>query len=179
MPRRCASGKPPSRDDLYEIAAARAGYFTGADAAKAGFSLPLLHHDITRGRVERTGRGIFRLVHFPPSENEDLVVVWLWSDRRGVFSHDTALLLHGLSDVLPARKHPTVPTTWSRRRLRVPPGVVLHHSDLDPGDITWKGPIPLPSVQCSLLDCSAAHLAPDLFCQAVRPLPCQGLQHPG
>jgi predicted transcriptional regulator of viral defense system len=178
MRRHSVSGTPPSWDALYEVAATQAGYLTSADVAKAGFSLPLLHHHITRGRVERSGRGIFRLVHFPPTENEDLVVVWLWSDRKGVFSHDTALLLHGLSDVLPAQKHLTVPTTWARRRLRVPPGVVLHHADLDPGDIVWKGPIPVTSIRCSLLDCSAAHLTPELLRQAVQDALERGLCQP-
>jgi hypothetical protein len=37
------------------------------------------------------------------------VVLWLWSGREGVFSHETALALHELSDVMPATRHVTVP----------------------------------------------------------------------
>ena len=32
----------------------------------------------------------------------------------GVFSHDTALALHELSDALPARAHLTLPASWRR-----------------------------------------------------------------
>jgi predicted transcriptional regulator of viral defense system len=59
------------------------------------------------------------------------VPIWLWSERVGVFSHETALGLHELSDVLPARIHLTLPAKWRRRRLRVPKGVVVHHADVD------------------------------------------------
>jgi hypothetical protein len=52
-------------------------------------------------------------VHFPAGEHEEPVVVWLWSERQGVFSHQTALGLHGLSEgesaldrALPARRTP-------------------------------------------------------------------------
>jgi len=47
-------------------------------------------------------RGVYRLEHFPAGEHEDLVALWLWTDRAGVFSHETALALHGLSDTLPS-----------------------------------------------------------------------------
>jgi hypothetical protein len=40
---------------------------------------------------------------FPGRESEALVTAWLWSDQAGVISHQTALSLHGLSDVLPAQ----------------------------------------------------------------------------
>ena len=55
---------------------------------------------------------MYRLVEFPTGEHEDLVIAWLWSDRAGVFSHDTALALHNLSDALPAHLHMTLPATW-------------------------------------------------------------------
>ncbi len=42
-------------------------------------------------------RGVYRLVHFPVGDHEDLTAVWLWSEREGVFSHETALALHDLS----------------------------------------------------------------------------------
>ncbi len=56
-------------------------------AAEAGFSSQLLLNHIRAGRVTRTRRGIYRLVHFPAGEHEELVVAWLWSYRAGVVSH--------------------------------------------------------------------------------------------
>lgn len=55
-------------------------------------------HYVHIGRVVRVRRGIYRLVHFPAGEHEELVAAWLWSEPAGVVSHQTALALHGLSD---------------------------------------------------------------------------------
>ena len=75
---------------------------TNKQAAEAGYSLPLLQFYVQTGRLERVQRGILRLVHYPPGDNEDLVPLWLWSEQKGAFSHETALMLHDLSDALPS-----------------------------------------------------------------------------
>jgi predicted transcriptional regulator of viral defense system len=92
--------------------------------------------------VLRVRRGIYRLVHSPLGEHEELVVAWLWSEHAGVLSHQSALALHGLSDVLPAHVHLTLPLAFRSRRLRVPADLVLHHADVPPEDRSWFGAIP-------------------------------------
>src|SRR5262245_29846537 len=129
----------PDWDRLFETEAAHNGYFTTKDAAGAGYSTQLLLKHIRAGRVVRTRRGIYRLVHFPAGEHEELVTAWLWSGRAGVISHQTALALHGLSDALAAHVHLTLPSAWRRRRFRVPADVVLHHADVPQEDRTWFG----------------------------------------
>jgi predicted transcriptional regulator of viral defense system len=166
MPRRSARGPGPDQGKLYEVAATQAGYFTSRQAAEAGYSLPLLHYHVRARRFERMARGIFRLVQFPASGHEDLVVLWLWSTRQGVFSHETALSLHELSDALPAHRHLTLPLSWAARRLRVPAGSVLHHAELAPEEISWNGPVPVTSVVRTLVDCVAAGADPHLVRQA-------------
>jgi predicted transcriptional regulator of viral defense system len=106
-------------------------------------------------------------VHFPPGDHEDLVVVWLWSDRVGVFSHETVLALHQLSDVLPAKMHLTLPASWKVRRLQVPAGVVLHFADLDAADRAWAGAVQLTTPARTVLDCAAAGVSPELVKQAI------------
>src|SRR5258706_8889267 len=133
----------PDWDRLYELAAPQSGYFTLSQAREAGYSPPLVQHHLGAGRIERVARGVFRLVHFPPSDHEDLVVPWLWSDRPGVFSHETAPMLHELSDVLPSSRHLSVPASWAHRRLRVPKRVILHFQDLARTDVAWKGAGPV------------------------------------
>lgn len=135
MPRmRLAPGAPPSWDALYQLAAPQAGYFSVSQAAAAGYSIPLIQYYVRRGRLQRALRGILRLAHFPPGEFEDLVPIWLWSRREGLFSHETALVLHGLSDALPGTTSLTLPEAWRRRRIRVPTGVVAHYDDVRPAD---------------------------------------------
>jgi predicted transcriptional regulator of viral defense system len=166
-PMRPSTGRP-SWDRIYEIAAAQAGYLTRAQAHAAGYSDPLLHHYVGRRRLERTARGLFRLVQFPVSEDEDYVIAWLWSRQEGTFSHETALRLHQLSDVLPSEKHLTMPTSWRRRRVNVPDGIVLHYADLHVGDVAWHGPVRVTSPLRTLLDCEDAAVSPELLEQARR-----------
>jgi predicted transcriptional regulator of viral defense system len=162
---------PPSKPDwdcLFETAGAQEGYFTTQQAADAGYSSQLLLKHIRAGRVARTRRGIYRLVHFPAGEHEELVTAWLWSERAGVISHQTALALHGLSDALPAHVHLTLPSAWRRRRFRVPAAVVLHHADVPPEDRTWFGAVPTTSSRRSLSDCAREGLSPELLRQAAQ-----------
>src|SRR5579863_8308772 len=100
MPRPASSGTTPDWDRLYETAAAQAGYVSLTQSLEAGYSRQLLRHYVKEGRLERAGRGIYRIVHYPIGENEDLVPLWLWSNQAGIFSHETALMLHQLSDAL-------------------------------------------------------------------------------
>lgn len=165
----------PDWDDLFEIAAGQEGLFTGRQAATAGYSLQLLTHHVHAGRVVRVRRGVYRLVHFPAGEHEDLVAVWLWADQQGVFSHQTALALHGLSDVLPSKIHLTLPAAWRRRRLRTPPGVVVHHADIADSERSWYGSVPVTSPRQTLTDCAGAHISPDLLHQAVEQAMARGL----
>ena len=158
----------PDWTTLYALAATQDGHFTTSQAADAGYSRPLLDHHVKAGRFLRILRGIYRLRDFPSADHEDLVVAWLWSDQQGVVSHETALLLHGLSDVLPDRVDLTVPAAWLARRLKVPPLVRLHHADVPVADRAWSGPIPVTSPLRTLADCVSDHVQPDLIAQAVR-----------
>jgi predicted transcriptional regulator of viral defense system len=158
----------PDWDRLYEIASGQEGLFTTQQAAEANYSPQLLIHHLGSGRAVRVRRGIYRLVHFPAGEHEDLVMAWLWSEQRGIFSHQTALSLHKLSDLLPARLHLTLPLSWRRRRFRTPENLVLHHADIPKQERAWFGAVPITSVRRTLRDCAHARLAPDLLRQAAN-----------
>ena len=108
----------PDWNSLYAFAEGQGGQFTTAQAAEAGYSPQLLNKYLKSGRVVRTTRGVYRLVQFPAAEHEDLVTILLLSQQHGVFSHETALMLHSLSDVLLSTIHLTLPSAWRHRRLR-------------------------------------------------------------
>ncbi len=111
---------------MHAIAFQQAGYFTAAQALEAGYSYQAQRYHVDAGNWVRVDRGLFRLPEWP-SDPDDIFVRWtLWSAGRGVVSHDSALAIHGLSDIDPAKVH-----------LTVPPGmrasdslVVLHVADL-------------------------------------------------
>ena len=165
----------PDWDRLYETALAQEGHFTTQQALDAGYSSQLLVKYLNSGKIIRVRRTVYRLKHFPPGQQEDLVALWLWSDRAGIFSHETALMLHELSDVLPARAHLTVPAKWRRRRLQVPDGVVLHYADVPKRDRAWVGAVPVTSPARTLADCAADYVSPDFLSSAISQALARGM----
>jgi predicted transcriptional regulator of viral defense system len=165
----------PNWQALYDTAASQEGLFTTRQAAAAGYSDPLLAHYQKAGRIARIRRGIYRLVHFPSGEQEELVAAWLWTDAVGMLSHRTALALQGLSDVLPAQIHLTLPPAWRQRRLRIPKGLTLHYADIPKQDQSWNGAVPVTSTRRTLNDCALAGLSPDLLRQATKQALARGL----
>ena len=165
----------PDWDRLYETALAQEGHFTTQQALDAGYSSQLLVKHLNSGKIIRVRRTVYRLKHFPPGQQEDLVALWLWSDRAGVFSHETALMLHELSDVLPARAHLTVPAKWRRRRLQVPDGAVLHYADVPKRDRAWVGAVPVTSPARTLADCAADYVSPDFLSSAISQALARGM----
>ncbi len=159
--------RSPDWDSLFVVAQEQDGYFTTTQASQSGYSRPLLHKHLASGKMVRARRGIYRLVHFPVSDHEDLVVFWLWTEQAGVFSHETALALHDLSDALPGKVHLTVPPSWRRRRLRVPAGLVLHFADVGEVDRASYSAVPLTAPLRTLRDCIEANVAADLVRQAI------------
>lgn len=174
----CVRSPGPRWDDLYAAAEAQEGLFSTSQAAAAGYSPQLLAKYRKNGRVRRVRRGVYRLVHFPAGAHEDLVAVWLWSEAQGVFSHETALALHELSDVLPARVHVTLPAEWVRRRFRVPRGVVLHYADVTARERAWVGPVPITKPLRTIEDCIAAHASPEVIEKAAHDARRRGLLTP-
>ncbi|MBT9588788.1 type IV toxin-antitoxin system AbiEi family antitoxin domain-containing protein [bacterium] len=162
-------------NNLYEVASSQSGYFTATQAAECAFSFQLLEHHVRTGRLGRVQRGIYRLTHFPPGEHDDLVVLWLWSEQKGIFSHGTALALHELSDYLPVRYHLTVPFNWKSRRLRVPNLVQLHFADISPNDHTYYGCFSITTVTRTLADCEQDAMSPEWLRQAYQQAEGRGL----
>ncbi len=86
----------------------------------------------------REHRGIYRLALFPESEHSQLILWSIWSRNRkdvpqGVYSHETALSIYELSDVMPSKLHMTVPVTF-RRSTKPPPVLRLHKKNLNMSD---------------------------------------------
>jgi predicted transcriptional regulator of viral defense system len=124
---------------LHEIAQSQQGFFTTKQAIRAGFSEKTHSYHVNARNWIREHRGIYRLADFPTSERPDLMLWYLWSQDRqeqpeGTYSHDTALSLHELSDIMPSKLHMTVPREF-RRNSRIPEILVLHRAQLDPSEV--------------------------------------------
>lgn len=164
----------PDEDALYLAAETRAGYFTTAQAADAGYSRALLAHHASAGNLERVDHGIYRLKRYPESPHADLVVASLRAGDSAAVSHESALTLWGLSDALPGEVHVTVPRTASRRR----PGLRLHTGALDAGDITERDGVKVTTVERTIADVARSGLSDELVLQAIEEALNRGLTTP-
>jgi hypothetical protein len=133
----------PDHAALYEIAEGQHGLFTARQATRLGFKPGSQHHHVKARNWLREHRGIYRLARFPLSDDRQLVLWRLWSQNRagepqGVYSHQTALSIHELSDVMPALLHLTVPPDF-RRNSPIPQVLVLHRAKLAERDVQTLG----------------------------------------
>lgn len=150
-------------DGLYRTAESQAGYFTTRQAIDAGMDRSTLsRHARPGGRYVRARRGLYRLRHFPSSAHEHVVAVWLGvSDPDAVISHESALELYDLSDVIPNAVHVSIPRTKRGQRPR--PGVRFHTLEHPPtgNDVRSLHGIPVTTPERSIVDALAAGTQPE------------------
>jgi predicted transcriptional regulator of viral defense system len=157
---------------LYAIVEEQQGYFTARQATDVGYQPGSQAHHVKVGNWVRAARGVYRLARFPQSDEEQLVVFSLWSRNRagvpeGVYSHQTALSIHELSDVNPTKLHMTVPPAF-RRSAKVPTILVLHHATLDGKDVEQRQGFRATRPLRTIVDLAASELVSrDMIAQAL------------
>ena len=147
---------------LTAVAATQGGYFTAQQAEQAGYDFNHLTYHVSRANFERVGRGLYRMPTIPLSEHDDLIRLTLWSRGRddapqAVVSHESALSLHELSDILPGRVHLTVPRSFRRN---APPECALHKGDLTEKDSTAWGAFRVTTPLRTLVDVASENSVP-------------------
>ena len=154
-----------SWEDLLQTAAAQHGYFTTAQAAEHGISRRALTWRAQHGSAERAAHGLYRLPHWPAGPDDELHALQALAPS-GTFSHDTALTLLGLSDIIPSAVHLTIPET---SRLRPRPGVTLHRSRHGaPTDRALRDGLWVSTPRRALLDAAREGADPDQLVSAAR-----------
>lgn len=166
----------PDAVALNQVAYGQDGYFTSQQARDTGFSPQLLAHHVRSGRYEHMRRGLYRLRGYPGSSHEEVRALWLSvGAERAVVSHESALELHGLSDVLPNTVHLLVDR--DDRGIRRLQGVTLHTTTkaLQPSEVVSREGIRVTDPVRSILDAAGAGTAPEQIEMAVRQALHEGL----
>jgi predicted transcriptional regulator of viral defense system len=166
--------KMPSIDRLYKIAEGQAGYFAAAQARVAGYSWESLSRNVKNGTFERISHGIYRLSRYPRDPREDLYIAWLKVGPKSVVSHDSALEVYDLGDVLPSEIHIIMPRSSSRRRQ----GIRIHTCALKPEEIVRRDGLPLTSVERTIADAIRAGMPEDQVRDVIRDAFQRGLSTP-
>jgi predicted transcriptional regulator of viral defense system len=166
-------------DGLYRIAESQAGYFTAEQALDAGMDRStLIHHARPGGRYERVRRGLYRLRHFPSTPHEHVVAAWLDLPSPAVVSHESALELYELSDVIPTAVHITLPR--EKRGQRPRSGVRFHVLTNPPGpdEIRRVDGVLATSPERTIVDSLEAGTQPEQIELSVRQALERGLTTP-
>lgn len=145
----------------------QSGYFTANQARRYRVSRQLLNHHIRQGRFERVRRGLYRVRGFPSSQFDEIREKWMAvGTDKAIVSHESALLLHDLSNNVPDRIHLLV--ARRHRGLRRPQGVVIHtHPDGERVATVWGDAMPVTTPARTLVDV-ADTLQPDQAEMAAR-----------
>ena len=156
-----------SQSQLFEIADRQQGFFTAKQAEKCGYKRSNFHLRIASGEWTQQARGIYRLGWYPVTDRPELVLWFLWSKNiedipQGVWSHETALDIHELSDVMPSKMHMTIPPSF-RRRKALPKLLCLHRGVLKDSDIERRQGYKVTTPLKTIIDCIAEHTIADNF----------------
>jgi predicted transcriptional regulator of viral defense system len=166
-----------SAQALAALAHEQSGYFTAKQAKTAGYEHKHLEYHASVGNFERVEHGLYRLPSVPPGENDDLVRLSLWSRNRedepqAVVSHESALVLHGLSELLPSKIHLTVPPKF---RKASPAGCVLHKATLATADVEERAGFRVTTPLRTLLDVAASGVSQEQLEKAIDDALARGL----
>ncbi len=106
---------------------------------------------------------VIRFTRFLVSPLGHYMEAALWPQVRrpdvvGVISHQSALAVHGLSDVNPAKIHMTLPSTIRLRR-EIPRVLAIHYADLDAADIVRVQCVPVTTPARTIRDAHESHSA--------------------
>jgi predicted transcriptional regulator of viral defense system len=159
-------------DELYTIAEEHDGLLTSKEARLLGIQDSVLVRLAQRGRLERVSRGVYRIAHYPADKFAQYreAVLWAQASHHGpeciALSHETALLLYGISDLNPSRVHLTVPKS-ARFRREFPTWVTIHRADLTEQEIGLYEGIPVTTVSRSISDVLSTTHRTDVARQAI------------
>lgn len=160
--------REPDIHCLFGVATSQSGYFTRADARDCGYGDELLSHHTHSGKFKRVYRGVYRFRDYPESPFEHVVAAWLAVGRdRSVVSHESALEIHDLSDVMPRAIHLTVPRAI--RNLPKLPGVRIHTTTRTLGrrDVVTREGMKVTAAARSIVDSADAGTGPEQIEMAV------------
>ncbi len=99
---------------ILDIARAENGFITSTQVTEAGIPRRCLTELVAAGKLAQVERGLYSL----PDVWEDEFVVAQHRFSRGIFSHETALFLHDMTDRTPVFLTMTFPRAYNASKVR-------------------------------------------------------------
>lgn len=127
---------------IFEMIEKNNGFITSAQVTKAGLQRRILSELMAEDKVVRVARGIYTL----PNVWEDEMYFLQYRYSKGIFSNETALYLHSLSDRTPQAYTVTVPHGYNATDLKRNNAKVkfVNHKIYDMGIMEMLSPLGNP-----------------------------------
>jgi len=147
-------------------AAEQHGFVRTADAAEIEVNPAALRKLAAAGRLEHRSWGLYRLVAFPSTQNDEFHEAVLWANGVGVVGGEAALALWDLADVNPSKIEIIVPPNYQPRRLGRD-RYKIRRRKLADVDVETVDNIPVITARVAISDAVKAGVAGELIEQAI------------
>ena len=155
---------------IYEHAADNFGLITSSEARTLGIPNVELVKLAHRGRLQRLGHGVYRIIHYIPTEYDKYAEAIALVGGGAAIYGESVLAMHGLALVNPPVIHVVV---RSRVRKKLPPYINIIYLKEDFNRVVYEG-IPSQSVLDAILACRYTVMT-DRLIEAVSEAERQGL----
>lgn len=150
-------------EDIFNIASGNYGLITSAEAREAGISNNELVQYARRGKVERVGQGVYRLVHRTPEPNDAYALAVALVGPGAYLYGEAVLGMLGLCPTNPSYLHVATP---ERVRRNLPDYIRLVHTPNAGASAAYDG-IPCQNV-ADALRAARAYMLPERLAEAIR-----------
>ena len=102
------------KDLVIELLKENKGIMTSGEAKEAGIDYKTLQRMYKSGEIEKLGQGLYMDLE----QIEDEYLKTQYRCKKGIFSHETALYFHDLTDRIPFQLMITIPSGYNTRLLK-------------------------------------------------------------
>lgn len=102
------------KDLVTELLKYNKGILTSSEAKEAGVAYKTLQRMYQAGEIEKLEKGLY----MDPDQMEDEYFLTQYRCKKGIFSHETALYFHDLTDRTPFQLMLTIPSGYNTRLLK-------------------------------------------------------------
>ncbi|MBF4695151.1 type IV toxin-antitoxin system AbiEi family antitoxin domain-containing protein [Fusibacter ferrireducens] len=99
---------------VIKLLKANQGILTSGEAKKAGVAYKTLQRMYQAGEIEKIEQGLY----MDPNQMQDEYFLTQYRCKKGIFSHETALYFHDLTDRTPFQMMLTIPSGYNTRLLK-------------------------------------------------------------
>lgn len=152
---------------LLERAVDQHGLLTPDDARAIGTTENALRRLAQNGLIDRIAFAVYQVPQLAGDPLAQYQEALLWVRAPAALTHDTALDLHRLCDINPAKVHVTVDGRFRPRRT-MPAWIQIHRGDLSDDELAWLDGLRIATPARAIREAIAAHVGQQFIDQAIE-----------